>query len=194
MLSLAGAAMTRIVFAAVASSLLLLSLGIFPTSAPAKVAMAEDAQGPNAEVPELNVLKVYAGKFKIEVLEPALFSGSAEGEWVLDGRFVKQSFKLENDQSKQLLTGTHLFTYDIHKKAYRCWRYYSNGFIYEAQGAWDEKEKTMTWTGPDADSPGTMRMASTFDKEGNQTWKLTKEDPNGRVQGGEVKGKHILIK
>lgn len=153
----------------------------------------EDKIGPNPEIPQLNELKGYVGKYKIEVTEPFKFSGTAEGEWVQDGRFVKQSMRAENDQGNLALTGTHIFTYDQQKKAYRSWRFYSNGNVYEAQGLWDNETKTMTWTGPDADSPGTMRMIGTFDKEGNQTWKMIKEDPNGRVEG-EIKGKHTLIK
>lgn len=185
--------MTRMILTAWAPLLLLLVSGS-GESASTRTGTAEDKAGPNSEVPELNELKVYAGKFKIEVMEPVQLTGTAEGEWIHDGRFIKQSFKLEGLPNNQVLTGTHLFTFDTRKKAYRCWRYYSNGFIYEAQGAWDEKEKTMTWTGPDADTAGTMRMTSTFDKDGNQTWKLTKEDPNGRPEDGAIKGKHTVVK
>lgn len=149
--------------------------------------------GPNPDVPELAELKMYVGKFQVEVVEPSDIRGQAEGEWIHNGRFVKQSFYVKNNQGSEVLNGTHIFTYDDKKKQYRCWRFYSNGISHEATGTWDAAHKTMTWVGPDPDSSGTLRMVSTFDKEGGQTWSVSKEDPNGRTDG-QIKGKHTPIK
>lgn len=153
----------------------------------------EDPKGPSPDVPEAAQLKVYVGKFKMEVTEPIKATGEVEGKWALDGRYVQQTFTLKDDKGNLAITGTNMFTFDKKKNMYRSWRFFSNGDTADFTGIWDAEKQVMTWTEPNPDNKGTIRMVGTFDKSGTQIWVITAEDSTGKVET-EIRGSHTPIK
>jgi hypothetical protein len=102
--------------------------------------------------PELDALKLYAGKWDVAVTDNASVKGEANGQWILEGRFLQQSWSLDTgtpDAPK--LSGTTLMTYDSTKRIYRAWHYFSNGSFAEADGTWDEASRLSR--GRDATPP-----------------------------------------
>lgn len=153
----------------------------------------EDPKGPSPDVPEAAQLKVYVGKFKMEVTEPIKATGEVEGKWALDGRYVHQTFTLKDDKGILAITGTNMFTFDKKKNMYRSWRFLSNGDTADFTGIWDAEKQVMTWTEPSPDNKGTIRMVGTFDKSGTQIWVITAEDSSGKIET-EIRGSHTPIK
>ncbi len=153
----------------------------------------DDPKGPSPDVPEAAQLKVYVGKFKLEVTEPIKASGEVEGKWALDGRYVQQTFTLKDDKGHLAITGTNIFTFDKKKNMYRSWRFFSNGDTADFTGIWDAQKQSMTWTEPNPDNKGMLRMVGTFDKSGAQVWVITMEDSSGKVET-EIRGSHTPIK
>ena len=153
----------------------------------------EDDKGPSPDVPEAAQLKVYVGKFQLEVSEPIKAKGVVEGKWVHDGRFVQQSFTLKDEKGTLSFTGTNLFTFDTKRKLFRSWRFFSSGDAIEFTGIWDEAKQTMTRNAPDPNDTGTLRMVGVFDKSGSQVWTIFKDDSKGKVET-EIRGTHTPIK
>jgi hypothetical protein len=117
-----------------------------------------------APPPELDALKLYAGKWDVAVTDNASVKGEASGQWILEGRFLQQSWSLETgtpDTPK--LSGTTMMTYDSTKRVYKAWHYFSSGSFAEADGTWDEASRTFTWTGRDAAKGTTVVTKASFE-------------------------------
>jgi hypothetical protein len=116
--------------------------------------------------PELDALKYYAGKWEVAVTDNASARGEASGQWILESRFLQQSWLLDfGTPDAPKLSGTTLMTYDPTKRVYRAWHYFSNGAFTEAEGTWDEASRTFTWTGRDTAKGTTIVTKASFDGE-----------------------------
>jgi hypothetical protein len=160
------------------------------------VASGETGQGPAKDVPELQPLNHYVGSFETEMtIKPnpglpngARTRGKATGEWILDGRFMRQTWTAEAAEGIPRLSGVTLMTYDPRQRTYRSWIFYSNGASGESQGAWNAQTRTMTWTMRDAESGGTVVTTATFAEGGDETWSIVEKDRDGKVRS-EITGK-----
>jgi hypothetical protein len=129
--------------------------------------------------PELDALKLYAGKWDVAVTDNATAKGEASGQWILEGRFLQQSWSLDAgtpDAAK--LSGTTMMTYDTKKRVYRAWHYFSSGAFAEADGTWDEASRTFTWTGRDGTRGTTIVTKASF--EGDvEKWSIVTTKDSG---------------
>jgi len=156
---------------------------------------AQSAEGPAKEIPELAQLSQFAGAWDIEVtVEPgdgskgSTSKGTSTGEWILGGRFLQQSWTVEETEGFPGLKGTTLRTYDPERKLYRSWTFHSSGYTQADRGTWDEKARTFTWTGRDRTRDLTTTTKSSFPEEGQEQWSIVTKDSEGKVVV-EVTGK-----
>lgn len=151
--------------------------------------------GPAEDVPELKALAGFVGKFdtmfKVKPLEGASEGidrkGTAEGEWILGGRFLRQTWSVEAADSAPAVSGWTIMTYDVEKKTYRSWHFVSEGGASEGEGAYDAGTKTLTWTARDARGLKTVTRSSMV--EDGESWAITVSDPEGKVLV-DLKGKN----
>jgi hypothetical protein len=158
---------------------------------------AEEPQGPARDVPELQVLNHWAGTWGTELTTKpnadlpngAKAKGRATGEWVHGGRFLRQTWAMEESQGIPKLSGSTMMTYDPRKKVYRSWSFFSNGYTSESQGVWDPKSRTLTSTSRDAESGRTTTTKATFAEDSTETWSIVEKDRDGKI-GSETTGKN----
>lgn len=157
--------------------------------APAAAPAAEAAQGPSKDVPELQVLNHWVGKWDVEMAvkpnaglpQGMRAKGTAAAEWVLDGRFVRQTTTLDPGDGSPPMKMISPMTYDPQRKVYRTWMFFSNGQVSESEGRWDEKTRTMTSTGRNPSTGATAAVKATFAADGTQTWSFVEKDPDGKL-------------
>jgi len=129
--------------------------------------------------PELDPLKLYAGKWDVAVTDNASVKGEASGQWILEGRFLQQSWSLDTETpDAPKLSGTTMMTYDSTKRVYRAWHYFSNGSFAEADGTWDGASRTFTWTGRDAAKGTTVVTKASFDGD-VEKWSIVTTKSSG---------------
>src|SRR4051812_48136926 len=156
--------------------------------AAAAAAAPDRAPGPAGDVPELKVLEHWVGEWDVEMtVKPAdgaaggtKAKGTAKAEWVLDGRFVQETWTLEGEDGSPPMKGITLMTYDPGKKAYRSWTFFSNRSASQAEGRWDEKARALTSKARDPQGGATTTVAS-FAEDGTQTWSIVEKDRDGKV-------------
>lgn len=162
----------------------------------ASAVAADTPQGPAADVPELQVLDHWAGKWDVDMtVKPSGMrgKGTATGEWVLNGQFLRQTAALEEGgglPASQLVT---LMGYDRRQKVYRSWTFHSTGLVSFAEGTWDARTRTMTSTSRDADNGITTTIKATFPEDGVENWSFTSKDRDGKVVS-EITGKNTRRK
>jgi hypothetical protein len=163
----------------------ILSIALFSSL----VYSAEEPQGPSKDVPELQALNHWVGKWdstlttkpNADLPNGAKAKGHATGEWVHNGRFLRQTWAMEESEGIPKLSGSTMMTYDPRKRVYRSWSFFSNGYTSESQGVWDPKTHTMTWTGRDAESGRTTITKAAFSDEGTETWSIVEKDRDGKI-------------
>jgi hypothetical protein len=107
--------------------------------------------------------------------------GTTTAEWVLNGRFLRQTWTLKLEDGSPATEGTTFMTYDPRKRVYRSWMFNSTGSASESEGTWDEKSRTMTSTMRNAEEGTTTTVKATFAAEGTETWSFTTRDRDGKV-------------
>jgi hypothetical protein len=152
-------------------------------------ASAESLQGPAKDAPELEALSHWVGTWDVvSTTKPnegqpkeSHDKGDATAQWIHDGWFVRQSWTVEPSGGRPGFNGSAIMTYDVRKKVYRSWTFVSNGFTNEAEGAWDAKTRTMTWTTRDPESGLTRITTATFPEDGIEKWTIVGKDREGKV-------------
>jgi hypothetical protein len=145
--------------------------------------------GPAKDVPELAALSHYAGDWDVTFHNSDL-RGVAKGEWVLEGRFLRQTWKITAGQAAEHTHGMTMMTFDTQKKTYRMWAFVSNGSsTNESRGAWDEKTKTMTSKFIDPETGNTWLTTAKFNEPGQENWQIVIQDKAGKTLG-EVSGRN----
>jgi hypothetical protein len=160
------------------------------TAALLTLAPAADPAGPAPDVPELKALSHWAGQWSTKMtVKPnrdlpngAGGTGTAVGEWVHAGRFLRQTWSLDSTTGLPKMSGSTMMTYDPQRKAYRSWSFFSTGAVSEATGTWDANTRTMTWTARDGDLTTVTTAAFTADGR-NETWSIVTKDRAGNVVG-----------
>ena len=158
-------------------------------------AAAGDPQKPARDVPELAALSQYVGNWDIDVTiknsehpQGAQTKGSSVGEWIHDGRFLRQTWSLAENNGLPAMNGSIIRTYDPRKMTYRSWTFDSAGFTEESQGTWNAESRTMKWIVRDNLSGGSTVSESTFPEEGRETWSVVVKDDDGEIVA-DVQGK-----
>ena len=161
----------------------------FACMAFASATAADAPQGPSKDVPELQVLNHWVGKWDDDMtVKPNAAlpkgmraKGPVTAEWVLNGRFVQQTATLEPDDGAPAMKVTTLMTYDPRKKVYRSWMFFSTGAVSESEGRWDEESRTMTSTSRDPESGADTTIRATFAADGTENWSIVEKDREGKV-------------
>jgi hypothetical protein len=165
------------------------------------LAAPQDAPGPAPEIPELRPLEHYVGdwlassnlKGDPEAADGAKTTGTARGEWILGGRFLRQTWKLDDAGELGPLSGMTLMTYDPARKVYRSWAFSSTGSALESEGRWAPGTRTMTWTGRDPTSDNTTTTTAAFSPDGVENWRIVQKARDGRIVG-EIVGQNRRTK
>jgi hypothetical protein len=153
------------------------------------VGLADAPAGPAKDVPELQALSHWVGEWDTEMTVKANADlargmsrkGTTTAEWVLNGRFLQQTWILKPDDGSPATQGTTFMTYDPRKKVYRSWMFNSTGSVSESEGTWDEKSRTMTSTIREAEAGTTTTIKATFAADGTENWSFTTRDRDGKV-------------
>jgi hypothetical protein len=147
---------------------------------------AEGQLGPAKDNPELALLNQFAGEWTNEVTvktpdnsEGSQSKGAATGQWILDGRFLQQTWSVEATDDFPGLKGTTIRTYDPELKKYRSWTFHSSGYTQADRGEWDEKARTFTWSARDRKRNWTTTTKSSFPKDGHEQWSVVTKDAEG---------------
>jgi hypothetical protein len=146
-------------------------------------AWAEEAEGPNPDVPELKVLDRWVGAWTFEFSsakakyqpEAVRATGTETARWTLKGRF------LERKATSELGEGLNLETYDPQRKAYRGWFFGSGGVTVENRGAWDAASKTLTSTPTSLDGGLTGTATTRYIDADHIEWEQVLKDASGAV-------------
>ena len=137
--------------------------------------------GPSKDVPELAPLSNWTGIWNAHIEQPAERNGVSQGEWIANGRYLKQTWKIEADDDNEESSGILIMTFDIKQKVYRQWHFVSDGNITESTGEWDDKTRTMTWTNHNEDTGVTTINKDRFPEAGDQHWSIVVSDGSGKT-------------
>ena len=150
----------------------------------------EAASRPAADSPELEILDQYAGLWIERVAGKPEVSRSDVGEWILDGRFMRQTWTFEAHDDVPKASGMTFMTYDREKKAYRSWAFTAAGSVIENEGTWDSKHRAMTWWHSLPDTKERVFTKVMFSDGLIQDWSITKTNAAGEIVR-EVTGRSI---
>ncbi|MDR3404640.1 MAG: hypothetical protein P4L99_19210 [Chthoniobacter sp.] len=168
-----------------------LTVSIPATILSCQVNAGEDvAEGPSADVPELKELHHYAGQWEDEIAGRPDVRRTELGEWILGGRFLRQSWSTESNDSAPSAHGMTLMTFDTERNVYRSWAFLATGSVIENDGMWDAATKTFTWGRRVAGSSETVITKASFAADAAQSWSIVKTDEHGKVTR-EVVGRSI---
>lgn len=131
--------------------------------------------------PELKVFERLVGTWNSDsvsrVAEWTPAEARAKGvltrEWVLDGQFLQEKGKHSNGDS------IVMFSFDVKKKMYHSWFFYSNGNTTETYGQWDERTQTLTFTS-DLNGLKNTSTIKIIDEDTHQ-WTAVVKDAQGKV-------------
>ena len=156
---------------------------------------ADDQQKPASDIPELEPLSQYAGNWEMELTiknsehpQGVKTTGTAVGEWIHGGRFLRQTWNVNAANGLPDFNGSSIRTYDPRTRTYRTWSFDSAGDTAESQGEWDAKARTLTWKIRENNSGGMTISTSTFPEDGQESWTMVVKGPNGEVLA-DVTGK-----
>ncbi|HEY3901392.1 MAG TPA: hypothetical protein VGM54_22475 [Chthoniobacter sp.] len=139
------------------------------------------AEGPDPAVPELQALNHYIGQWEDEIAGRPQVKRAETGEWILRGRFLRQSWSAESTDGAPPAQGLTLMTFDTGGKVYRSWSFLATGSVLEKEGVWDTITKTFTWGHRIAESSETVITKASFVDEAVQDWSIVKTDEHGKV-------------
>jgi hypothetical protein len=148
------------------------------------------AEGPSPEVPELKLLDHYAGQWEDEIAGRPDMHRTELGEWILGGRFLRQSWSSESTNETPSAHGLTLMTFDTTAKVFRSWAFLATGAVIENEGVWDAITKTFTWGHRLLDTAETVITKASFADGAAQTWSIVKTDDHGHVVR-EVAGRSL---
>jgi len=176
---------------AMAMKPVVLTVSIPATVLSCQVNSGEDvAAGPSPEVPELKNLDHYAGQWEDEIAGRPNVRRTELGEWILDGRFLRQSWTSESADDAPPAHGLTLMTFDAVGKVYRSWAFLATGTVIENEGTWDAITKTFTWGHRLVPTSETVITKASFTDDAVQAWSIVKTDNRDKVVR-EVTGRSI---
>ena len=168
-----------------------LTVSIPATVLSCQVNAGEDvAEGPSPEVPELQNLDHYAGQWEDEIAGRPDVRRTELGEWILNGRFLRQSWSSEATDGTPPAHGLTLMTFDTEGKVYRSWAFLATGTVIENEGVWDAITKTFTWGHRLPATSETVITKASFTDDNVQAWSIVKTDEHDKVIR-EVAGRSI---
>lgn len=141
----------------------------------------EIADGPSEEISELRVLDHYRGKWEDEISGRPSVKRTEIGEWVLNGRFLRQLWSTEASEDMPKASGITMMTFDTSSEQYRSWSFLATGTVIENEGVWDAPSRTMTWGHRVPDTGESVITKTTFIDEVTAAWSIVKLDAKDHV-------------
>ncbi|HSI11195.1 MAG TPA: hypothetical protein VK961_04090 [Chthoniobacter sp.] len=139
------------------------------------------AEGPATDVPELKELNHYAGQWEEEIAGRPGVRRTEFSEWILQGRFLRQTWSTESKDGTPAAHGLTLMTYDVERKAYRSWAFLATGSVIENEGSWDAATNTFVWAHRITGTSETVVTKASFPNETTQAWSIVKTDEQNKV-------------
>jgi hypothetical protein len=168
-----------------------LTVSIPATVLSCQVNTGEDiAEGPSPDVPELKELNHYLGQWEDEIAGRPEVKRTENCEWILDGRFLRQSWFTDAADGTPPAHGLTIMTFDPERKAYRSWAFLATGSVNENEGVWDATTKTFTWGHRLPNKSETVVTKASFAVDAAQSWSIVKTDEHNKVIR-EVAGRSI---
>jgi hypothetical protein len=144
------------------------------------------AEEPAKPTPELKVLEQLIGTWD-EVLtnKPTEWTPKAQRstsvtkkKWALGGRFIR----MEGVWNPAKTEFSSFITYDPATREYRTWYFDAGGGFPRGvvRGKWDNKTRTMTWTGTDEFGNKSVGKTKIISKDSHD-WTVVTTDPKGKV-------------
>jgi hypothetical protein len=159
-----------------------LTVSIPATILSCQVNAGEDvAAGPAADIPELQTLDLYAGQWEDNIAGRPDVKRQELGEWILQGRFLRQTWSTESTDGAPPASGLTLMTFDTEAKVYRSWAFLATGSVIENEGVWDAITKTFTWGHRVLNTSETVITKAAFVEAGAQAWSIVKTDAHDKV-------------
>jgi len=134
---------------------------------------------------EMQVLSKYLGTWDEEYDFPSRAGAVTTAEWVLDGKFVRRTGKLNIVD----LEWSEMLTFDPVGKSYRRWTFDSTGFSLEYKGTWDDQTSTMTWIAENRNGPGSQvsKISKfTFTDSTIMKWETESRNSNNELVGRRI--------
>jgi len=142
---------------------------------------ADVAKGPDPQVPELQALHHYVGQWEDEIAGRPEVKRAEIAEWILRGRFLRQSWTTESTDGAPPAKGLTLMTFDTEQKVYRSWAFLATGSVIENEGVWDAITKSFTWGRRLVERSETVITKASFVDDSVQDWSIVKTDEHGKV-------------
>ena len=156
-----------------------------------EASVAEDtAAAPAENSPELKVLDRYAGTWVEHISGRPEVRRRDEGEWILEGRFLRQKWTTEALEDAPKASGMTLMTYDRERNVYRSWSFLATGSMIENDGTWDAKSNTMTWGHRVTERTEKVTTTVSFPDEATQEWSIVQTDAEGKILR-EIAGRSV---
>jgi hypothetical protein len=153
-------------------------------------ASSDVVAAPDAAVPELKALNHYAGQWEDEIAGRPDVKRAETAEWVLRGRFLRQSWTSESPDEGPAASGLTLMTFDTDHKVYRSWAFLATGSVIENEGMWDPITKTFTWGRRLSESADTVITKASFPEDAVQNWSIVMTNERDQVVR-EVAGRSL---
>jgi len=147
-------------------------------------------EGPDPKIPELQALDRYRGQWDDEISGRPEVKRSESSEWILRGRFLRQSWNSESSEGNPGASGLTLMTFDTEHEVYRSWAFLGTGGVIEKEGVWDAAGKTFTWQYRVIKTLETVVTIASFVDDAILDWSIVKTDEHGKVVR-EVVGRSV---
>jgi hypothetical protein len=141
----------------------------------------EIVQGPADEVPELQALHHYAGDWEEEISGKLVRRRTESASWILQGRFLRQSWSAEAGDGTPTASGLTLMTFDVDRRIYRSWSFLATGSVIENEGMWDAANRTFTWGHRLVETSEAVITKAAFEEGDSQAWSIVKTDAHDKV-------------
>ena len=150
----------------------------------------EIVEGPDKTIPELQGLHHYSGRWVGEITGKPDLTRTELGEWILNGRFLRQCWSTEGPEEMPKASGITMMTFDSARAVYLSWSFLAIGSVVHNQGVWDAASRTMTWTDQTGGSGDVVVTKSSFAEDGTNVWSIVETTAKGEVVR-EVDGKSM---
>jgi len=139
------------------------------------------SEAPDSSVPELEPLRLYAGRWESEISGKPQLRRVEVGEWILNGSFLRQCWSTEGQEDATKASGITMMTFDSARKAYLSWSFLAVRSVVQKEGSWDAASRTMTWTDQLAATGETVVTRSSFLDDTTHVWRVSEIDAKGKV-------------
>ena len=138
----------------------------------------EPAAKPAPDVPELQLLAKYVGRWTGELIrqgEDQRRRTRATTDWAVGGRYLRTEYSGDG------LQGMIITTYDARGKEFRRWQFDAGGDVTEYTGRFDKESDTFRFEHHNQEQGYRIVTESRFDEQQVEQWRMVVKDRDGQV-------------